>query len=1029
MKTFKKTLAVVLSALMMLSVCSVAFAEDCPHENLAHVEANPNPICGENGNIECWMCCDCYQYFADEEKTQPISYSEAYCIAPQYDEHDIQYELGFEEREDRAWLSYPSYYDSYYQQNYGKTMLQYYTDAGCTFWYCGHCGAVQRYGTQYGGTMYYNYSALSDMFTLHNAPDGVDPNEGFNLLPTADSDELTIGDYYFDVEAFITFSSMSEESAEIYRNHTAYYLSADGETLRMVIEGISDPLDVTRSDGSMYFNYLKQHQAPCAHAGKYHMDAEDNPICGETGHIACWRCSDCSKYFADEACTQELTYGEVYSIASEYAEHDFVNQLWFGYSEENEWVYYPESYDAYYQQEYGMTLAEYYAANNVTIWHCSHCGYLTRTVFTYDDFIYNYYNRLSEMFTVYQAGEEPVDPLAQYGDPLPVADSDELEDGDYYFDLAAFIALTSGEATEEELAAMFAEYAEMYKFFLIDDGETLVLAYMGGAYVQEYTRDGEGSFYFMFLKQHGVEPADQLEGFTLVAYDISDIPYGGWLFLIDDYLADYAASMVGKTNSETNEPYTEDEIAAEIADIREEILGTSMYVNKAENKFALRYSFMPAPMIFDLDDEDMAEITAYLTEYDPWIDVALTTDGLAAGDYWFDVVDYFGEEGDEEEIAAFTDYYVISVLPELAAIRLHVTPPETSLMDPFDYILTPDGDDAEDYEEFVQYIYLTFADSKESTCTEAGYEDAVAIEKNGETVILVEGTPLELAAHTPGEPVKENDVPSTCYAYGSYDMVTRCTACGEPIGSVHYDYDTLAPHDFTDWAEDYAPTCTEKGQDSRTCRNEGCGLTETRDVDPLTHNYVGVVTAPTCTERGYTTYTCTRCPASYVDDYVMATGHTYGAWTTVTAATCHSEGLATRTCACGDVQEKVLDIDANNHDGETELRGAVAATCTSAGYTGDTYCLGCDQIKTAGSAIPGGHSWGEWTVTREATASEAGEKTRECAVCHQVETQTIPATGDNVCRWCGEVHTGYLGLVIAFFHSLLYLFSVLFGTR
>ena len=41
------------------------------------------------------------------------------------------------------------------------------------------------------------------------------------------------------------------------------------------------------------------------------------------------------------------------------------------------------------------------------------------------------------------------------------------------------------------------------------------------------------------------------------------------------------------------------------------------------------------------------------------------------------------------------------------------------------------------------------------------------------------------------------------------------------------------------------------------------------------HNYTTVVTAPTCTERGYTTYTCS-CGASYVDDYVDATGeHCY----------------------------------------------------------------------------------------------------------------------------------------------------------
>ena len=144
LKTFKKTLAILLAAVMTLSMGVVAFAEDCPHESLAHVEANLNPICGETGNIECWMCNACYQYFADEEKTQPISYSEAYCIEPEYAEHDIQYELGFTQVEGRAWLSYDTYLDAFYQQYYGKTLLEYYADMGYTYWYCSHCGAIQR---------------------------------------------------------------------------------------------------------------------------------------------------------------------------------------------------------------------------------------------------------------------------------------------------------------------------------------------------------------------------------------------------------------------------------------------------------------------------------------------------------------------------------------------------------------------------------------------------------------------------------------------------------------------------------------------------------------------------------------------------------------------------------------------------------------------------------------------------------------------------------------------------------------------
>ena len=206
--------------------------------------------------------------------------------------------------------------------------------------------------------------------------------------------------------------------------------------------------------------------------------------------------------------------------------------------------------------------------------------------------------------------------------------------------------------------------------------------------------------------------------------------------------------------------------------------------------------------------------------------------------------------------------------------------------------------------------------------------------------------------HTPGEAAKENDVPSTCTEYGSYDMVVRCTECGEILESEHFDYTELAPH-------------------------------------------------------------------------------AYGEWVTVTAATCHSKGLAERRCVCGETEQKELDIDPANHDGETELRGAAAATCTEAGYTGDTYCLGCGDVKILGEAIAAaGHQWGEWTVTKEATETEKGEKTRECSVCHETQTEEIPTVSSNKCKWCGEDHSvSFWQRIVGFFHNIIYFFAHLFGKR
>ena len=42
-------------------------------------------------------------------------------------------------------------------------------------------------------------------------------------------------------------------------------------------------------------------------------------------------------------------------------------------------------------------------------------------------------------------------------------------------------------------------------------------------------------------------------------------------------------------------------------------------------------------------------------------------------------------------------------------------------------------------------------------------------------------------------------------------------------------------------------------------------------------------------------------------------------------------------------------LPASHLDGDTDVRGAVAATCHTNGYTGDTYCLGCGAKIATGS--------------------------------------------------------------------------------
>ena len=146
-------------------------------------------------------------------------------------------------------------------------------------------------------------------------------------------------------------------------------------------------------------------------------------------------------------------------------------------------------------------------------------------------------------------------------------------------------------------------------------------------------------------------------------------------------------------------------------------------------------------------------------------------------------------------------------------------------------------------------------------------------------------------------------------------------------------------HVWSDWTEIPA-TCTKDGSKTRSCSL--CHEVETQTIPALGHDYQAVVTQPTCTEQGYTTHTCSRCDASYRD----------------------------------------AETDALGHDWSTN-------DCTQ-----QATCSRCNAVRPAGE-----HVWGDWTVTKEATCTEDGSKTRSCTSCGHPETEAIPALGHNWGDW------------------------------
>lgn len=94
----------------------------------------------------------------------------------------------------------------------------------------------------------------------------------------------------------------------------------------------------------------------------------------------------------------------------------------------------------------------------------------------------------------------------------------------------------------------------------------------------------------------------------------------------------------------------------------------------------------------------------------------------------------------------------------------------------------------------------------------------------------------------------------------------------------------------------------------------------------------------------------------------VACSHTNKTEVAAVPATCKTEGTkAHEKCSdCGklflngkEVTEAEISTpkDPTNHDGETEIRNAAPATEEAEGYTGDTYCLGCNQKIKDGEKI------------------------------------------------------------------------------
>ena len=296
-------------------------------------------------------------------------------------------------------------------------------------------------------------------------------------------------------------------------------------------------------------------------------------------------------------------------------------------------------------------------------------------------------------------------------------------------------------------------------------------------------------------------------------------------------------------------------------------------------------------------------------------------------------------------------------------------------------------------------VKTTNSVTKAATCEEIGERTYTATFTNEAFAQQTTTEEIKATGHKAGQAVEENRVESTCTEEGHYDEVIYCTVCNKEISRERKTIKAKGHTYSTEWTIDKEATCEETGEKSHHCAE--CGeRADITTIEALGHDYqIKSTTEAVCEKGGTIIYECTRCKATK-QETIPATGHRKEIDAAV-EPTCTEKGKTEgKHCSvCGKVLVAQEEIPAKGHTaGQPIEENRVESTCTQEGHYDEViYCTECNtEISRVQKTIEKKeHTYStEWTIDKEATCEETGEKSHHCTECgERTDITTIEALG------------------------------------